>query len=175
MQLDYESYRLVVRDVARNTDERTMMATILPPNVYCPHTVSMEVVFHDELAGKRLKLKAVALSKGERLSLAAVFNSLVVDYQLRQMVNAHLSIFYLHQLPIPRLTSAEFDDLLREVFGPKATHRTHGATEEPTRRRLHAELDALVAQLYALTEEEFTHILATYGWPAHRTRQPRIC
>ena len=59
-------------------------------------------------------------------------------------------------------TSAEFDDLLREVFGPKATHRTHGATDPADRQRLRAELDALVAQLYALTEEEFTHILATF-------------
>lgn len=102
-------------------------------------------------------------------------------YQLRQKVNAHLSFFYLHQLPIPRLTradaafrplveraarlvgtSAEFDDLLREVFGPAATHRTHAATAPADRQRLRAELDALVAHLYALTEDEFTHILATF-------------
>lgn len=59
-------------------------------------------------------------------------------------------------------TSAEYDDLLREVFGPIATHRTHGATTDADRQRLRADIDALVAQLYALTEEEFTHILATF-------------
>ena len=181
VRLDYESYRLVFRDVARNTDERTMMATILPPNVFCPHTVSMEVVFHDELEKGRLKLNVAELDHCERLYLAALFNSFVVDYQLRQKVNAHVSFFYLHQLPIPRLTStdaalrplaeraarlvgtsAEFDDLLREVFGPKATHRSHSANTATDRQRLRAELDALVAQLYTLTEEEFAHILATF-------------
>jgi len=181
LRIDYESYRLAFRDVARNTDERTMIATILPPNVFCPHTVSMEVVFHDELEKDQLKLNIADLDHCERLYLAALFNSFVVDYQLRQKINAHVSFFYLHQLPIPRLTSAdaavrplaeraarlvgisaEFDDLLRDVFGPKATHRSHGATTSADRQFIRAELDALVAQLYTLTEEEFAHILATF-------------
>ncbi|MFM7790783.1 MAG: hypothetical protein ACKO90_22575, partial [Microcystis panniformis] len=39
--LDYQTYRLGFRDVARNTDIRTMIATILPPNLFCPHTMSL--------------------------------------------------------------------------------------------------------------------------------------
>ena len=55
-----------------------------------------------------------------------------------------------------------FDDLLKEIFGPRATHRTHGERTPAGRARLRAELDALVARLYALTEPEFTHILGTF-------------
>lgn len=32
------------------------------------------------------------------------------------------------------------------------------------RQTLRAEIDALVAQLYDLTEDEFTHILSTFPW-----------
>lgn len=59
-------------------------------------------------------------------------------------------------------TTAEFDDLLKEVFGAEATHRTHGVTDPQDRLTLRAEIDALVARLYDLTEAEFTHILGTF-------------
>src|SRR5262249_34058590 len=104
-----------------------------------------------------------------------------VDWMIRMKITNHCNFFYMQQLPIPRLmtsdaafrplveraarlvgTSAEFDDLLREVFGPKATYRTHGATAEADRQRLRDEIDALVAQLYGLTEEEFQYILGTF-------------
>ena len=59
-------------------------------------------------------------------------------------------------------TTEEFDDLLKEIFGPRATHRTHSERTPAGRARLRAEIDALVAHLYALTEPEFTHILGTF-------------
>jgi hypothetical protein len=87
----------------------------------------------------------------------------------------------MYQLPIPRLvagdpvfvmlgeraarlvgTSPEFDDLLREVFGKTATHKTHGVTDPQDRLTLRAEIDALVARLYDLTVPEFQHILTTF-------------
>lgn len=102
-------------------------------------------------------------------------------YQLRQKVNAHLSFYYIYQLPVPRLTAKdpafrplveraarlvgttpEFDDLLKEVFGGKATHRTQGITEPFHRQTVRAEIDALVARLYDLTDVEFQHILTTF-------------
>lgn len=55
-----------------------------------------------------------------------------------------------------------FDDLLKEIFDPRASHRTHGERPPAGRARLRAELDAQVAHLYALTEPEFTHILSTF-------------
>jgi len=58
--------------------------------------------------------------------------------------------------------SAAYDDLLKEVFGKKATHQTHGLTAPEQRQTARAEIDALVARLYDLTEDEFTHILSTF-------------
>ena len=42
--LDYQSYRLAFRDVARNTDARTAIMTMLPPNVYCNHPLPYAIV-----------------------------------------------------------------------------------------------------------------------------------
>jgi hypothetical protein len=44
-KLDYTSYRLAFRDVGTSTNERSMIMTVLPPSVFCPHTVSLEKVF----------------------------------------------------------------------------------------------------------------------------------
>lgn len=52
-------------------------------------------------------------------------------------------------------TTAEFDDLLAEVFGKNATHKTHGVTGPQDRLILRAQIDALVARLYDLTIPEF--------------------
>lgn len=59
-------------------------------------------------------------------------------------------------------TSGAYDELLKEVFGKKATHQTQGLTDPAARQTTRAEIDALVAHLYDLTEDEFTHILSTF-------------
>ena len=87
-------------------------------------------------------------------------------------------MFYVYQLPVPRLTekdaafepivqravrlictTAEFDDLAKEV-GLKGWK--DGVTDQDERLKIRAELDGLVAHLYGLTEEEFSHILKTF-------------
>jgi hypothetical protein len=163
-KLAYQSYRLAFRDVARSTDERTLIATVLHPGVFCPHTVSLE--------------KDASLSPTSRLFLVVLLNSLVLDYLVRQRVSAHVSFFFVHQLPVPRLTESdphfapivaraaklicttpEYDDLAKEVG--LGDHRA-GVTDPAERNRLRAELDAMVAHLYELGESELTHILGSF-------------
>jgi len=95
-------------------------------------------------------------------------------------------MFYIYQMPVPRLadndaqfapiveraaklicTTPEFDDLAREV-GLRG--HEDGATDPAERARLRAELDALVARLYGLTEDEFAHILATFPLVADKVK-----
>jgi hypothetical protein len=175
--LDYQHYRLAFRDVASNTNERTMIATVLPPEVFCPHTVSLE------------KLPTSKLNQIRRLGLVALFNAFVTDFIVRQKVTNHVSFFFVYQLPIPRLSesdprllalthraarligrSAEFDDLLKEVFGRNANHRSHGVTNEAKRSEVRAEIDAIIAHLYNLTEEEFAYILSTFPLVPQETK-----
>ena len=167
--LNYQRYRLAFRDVAASTNERSFICTVLPRNIFCPHTMSLENVCQSNL------------DQHSRLLLVSMLNSLFCDWLIRQRMTNHLSFFLVYQLPIPRLTAAhpdflplaeraarlvgtapEFDDLLKEIFGKSATHKTHGVTDPQARLTLRAQIDALVARLYDLTLEEFQHILSTF-------------
>jgi hypothetical protein len=161
--LSYQRYRFAHRSIARSTDERTLIASILPPGVFSGH--SLNVAFEPETAD-------------EQLFLLAVMNSFLLDYYLRLQVSANLTMFFIYQCPVPRLvksdarftslvqraarltcTSPEFDDLAKAV-GVKSPQ--DGATDPAERARLRAELDGLVAHLYGLSEAEFAHILSTF-------------
>lgn len=84
----------------------------------------------------------------------------------------------MNQLPFPRLkvddslvknlslraaklicTSPEYDELAKEVG---LGDHTSGVTDATERQALRAEIDAIVAHIYGLTEDEFIHILKTF-------------
>jgi hypothetical protein len=184
VKLDYESYRFAFRDVASSTNERTAIATILPPKRFCPHTVSLEHVYYDVVTSSGHESMEY-LDNAKRLFIASVFNSYVFDWFVRQSVTAHVSFFFVYNTPVPRLNKTdpqfapivdraarlicitpEFDDLAKAVGLKLVTNsgRTaaYGTTDRIERARLRAELDGLVAHLYGLTEDEFTHILSTF-------------
>ncbi len=162
-KVNYQHYKLAHRSIASNTNERTLVASILPPKVFYGHSLNA----------------STSIASGENLLfVTALLDSFVVDYCLRQRVTTNLTMFYIYQIPMPRLTESdpafapivhaaarlicttpEFDDLAREVgLGSYAD----GATDPAERARLRAELDGRIAHLYGLTEDEFTHILKTF-------------
>lgn len=164
--LDYQSYRWVHRRIARSTDSRTLIATIAPPMVFT------------EVNSTTLKVAESGMDAVEQCYWCGLANSLVLDWLLRQSVSSTLNMFYLYQLPVPRLPSSDahcrqiasrvarlvctgpdYDTLAKDAG--LRDHRD-GATDAAERARLRAELDALVAHLYGLSEAEFVHILATF-------------
>ncbi len=179
VRLDYDTYRLAFRDVGPATNERSMIMTVLPPKVFCPHTISLEEVYSCRILDNDVDPNFEPLSPKDRLYLCAVMNSFVVDSWLKRVITKHLSFFYVLSVPVPRLTSrdasfapivdraarlicttAEFDNLATEV-GLKG-HK-QGVTDATKRAQLRAELDGLVAHLYGLTEAEFAHVLSTFS------------
>ena len=169
-ELEYEGYRLGFRDIARSTDERTMIMAMLPRQIFCNHTLPTAVV---RSVGGGPDLSSA-------LFLCAVMNSFTADYLLRQRVTTHLTFFIVYQLPVPRpsqdsrvfgsivehsarlsCVSLEFADLWQDVMGSPWSEQK-AATGPADRARLRAELDGLIAHLYGLTEEEFAYILTTF-------------
>ena len=90
--LDYQCYRLGFRDVARNTDYRTMISTVMQSHIFAGNTLIVSKPF-DKLS--------------ELICCSALLNSFVCDYAIRQKVTAHCNMFYVYQLPIPRLTAED--------------------------------------------------------------------
>ncbi|MEG4426606.1 MULTISPECIES: Eco57I restriction-modification methylase domain-containing protein [unclassified Microcoleus] len=174
MKNDYEAYRIAIRKIARNTDTRTLIATIIPPYAFAGNSLSVNFPF----CHTHNRYNDLRISNVELLILVALLNSLVSDYVLRSRMNTNLNLFYLYQLPVPRLhpgdhfftdivqraaklicTAPEFDELAQEVG--LNSHR-EGVTDETERAQLRAELDGIIAHLYGLTEAEFAYILTTF-------------
>ncbi|MHB8648353.1 MAG: Eco57I restriction-modification methylase domain-containing protein, partial [Thermomicrobiales bacterium] len=176
--LDYQGYRWVHRRIARDTDSRTMISTITPKNVFT------------EVNSTTIKVRETGITDSQMLCLCALMNSFSLDWMLRHKVNTTLNMFYIYQLPVPRLTerdaafapiveraarlictTPEFDDLARA--GGLRGH-ADGATDPAERDRLRAELDGIVAHLYGLTDEEFAHILATFPLVPQATKDAAL-
>ncbi|MBW4689196.1 MAG: ATP-binding protein [Komarekiella atlantica HA4396-MV6] len=167
-KLDYQFFRLGFRDIASNTNERTMISSIIPPTFH-GNKIPTAKIFDQQ--GKLL------IDNVSQLFLCAVWNTFILDWLLRTKVTTTLNYFYIYQLPVPRLTKSdryfndivqraaklicttpEFDELAQEVG---LSHK-QGVTDETERAQLRAELDGMIAHLYGLTEEEFSYILTTF-------------
>lgn len=175
--LDYEHYRFGFRDVSHSANERSMICTVLPRKVFAGNTLNLSRPIRDEINDGKWR-EVPTLAHEVMLYIVAVFNSFVADWFLRQRISAHLNMFYVYQLPVPRLaasdprllpiasraaklvcTTPEFDTLAKDVG--LGSHKK-GVTDPEKRAALRAEIDGLVAHLYGLTEEEFAHILQTF-------------
>jgi len=161
--LDYQGYRFVHRRIASNTNERTMITTITPKKVFT------------SVNSTTIKVIDTGITNLQMLFFCAISNSFIFDWFLRKKVTTTLNMFYIYQIPFPRLTekdsifnkivtraaklictTPEFDDLAKEVGIDS------GVTNPEERAEIRAELDAMVAHLYGLTYEEFQHILGTF-------------
>src|SRR5258706_3279965 len=172
--LDYQYYRLVYRSIGRTTDRRTLIATMLPNCVFAGNSLFTSRRL-DPHRGHAL------IEDCELLYLAAILNSFIADYFIRQKISANLNMFYIYQLPVPHLTTKdavfsmiveratrlicttpEYRKLWETVMPGSAWLPAIVAIDPPERARLRAELDGLIAHLYGLTEAEFCHILETF-------------
>ncbi|MBF2058076.1 MAG: ATP-binding protein [Cyanobacterium sp. T60_A2020_053] len=123
--LDYQCYRLGFRDIARNTDQRTLIATIDTRSFHGNKLPNAKIF---DSSGNRI------IDNKSQVFLCGIFNSFVLDWILRQSVTTTINFFYIYQLPVPRLregdkyfdeivecagklicTTAEYDDLAREI------------------------------------------------------------
>ena len=184
LSLDRDHYRLAFRKYARNTDERTLISLVVPRDVFVGESLTLHRPTRDVLVSGRLR-ELPTLTAAEMLFVVAVLNSFVVDWFLRLRVSSTINMFYVYQLPVPRLTAGhatfnalvaraaqltcttpEFDDLAKSL----KLKAPYGATHPEDRDRLRAEIDGLVAHLYGLTAEEFAHVLKTFPVVPEATR-----
>jgi Putative DNA-binding domain len=174
-KLSYQDYRLVHRRIGRNTDQRSLIACVLPRNRFCADTAQT--------------VKTI-LPYTTTVFITAIFNSFVADYEMRKRITAHLDMHFMYSLRVPRsqigdkyftdivqraakliCTAPEFDELAREVG--LNSHR-EGVTDETQRAQLRAELDGIIAHLYGLTEAEFAYILTTFSIVPEAVKQAAL-
>jgi len=150
------------RDICRSTDERTVIASVVP-RVGVGNQLPL-MLFEERQQGQRFA------------ALLANLSALVFDFVARHKVGGtHLNYFIFKQLPVlppDRYTDADLAYILPRVL--ELTYTAHDLAPwardlgyegppfafDPERRaRLRAELDAYYARLYGLTREELRYIL----------------
>lgn len=172
IEIPFDQYRLAFRQAARATDERTVIAAVVPPNTALSEKLHWfyRSTWSPERNGYSTVLPAPAM-----VFLVALMNSLVLDFVVRRKVASSVTKTVMSTLPVAdvpldegpgaevvrlsaRLTcrSPEFDELA-QVLGVQCA--ALGRDEE---RELRAELDARVAHLYSLNAEQLELILADF-------------
>ena len=134
--------RLGYRDVASATNKLTLIAAMLPAGTVSTHTVFV--------------LKA-AIDNDSQWCLLGLLNSLVANYLIRLRVTTHVTAATMARLPVPKPVpeSIEFKTLVATARRLSKTGIDAGAAE-------YARLNAVAAQLYGLTSDQFDYMLATF-------------
>ncbi len=105
---------------------------------------------------KRGLLTQELIDSDEVRLFLALFNSLVLNYYLRSKVSAHVSIFQLNELPIPKLASK-----LRARLVASAEKLL--ASPRDVKER--AKLEVLVAkEVYGLDIDDWRHLTGTFTY-----------
>lgn len=179
---DRRFFRLAFRDIARDTDERTLVAALAPKDIGAQHTLWLSIPKRYRLAGK--KKIALDVAPTERLLFAqALFNSIVVDWILRCSSAIHVTKSYLMRLPLPQPDDAELakNPVYKELvanslklslhFNPegfaelKTDFKLEDADIPRTAKQvdmLRIRNDCLVAKLYRIEPDELAHMLASF-------------
>jgi len=189
IRLDCTSCRIAYRDIARSSDERTMIATVLPAGIVCedtlqsirPHQIEVEQenLTEDTLRGAYRR----SFTDREMFSVTGLLNSLPFDFLMSMKIETHISKYKFAESQMPRLTDG--DDWFHYIAERAARLNCYGeafaemrerlggidpATEEGERRRLQAEIDAAAFHAYGLDREETEFVLDDF----HRVENPRI-
>ena len=152
-------WTLAWRDISSATNERTVVASVLPAAFGVGNTAG---------------LLMPQVSDKQAACLLALLNSLVVDYVERiKQSSTHVNLYYLKQLPILPPDAFSPEDV--EFIAARVAMLTRTADDinavwltdypaytfqEPRERlKIRAELDAYIAKMYGLTREELQYIL----------------
>ncbi len=97
------------------------------------------------------------LDERSQWCLLGLLNSFVANYLVRLQVTTHVTTALMARLPVPRprANTAQFDRLVDLAKCITKRGLQHSSVE-------YAELNAIAAGLYAITPEEYQHILETF-------------
>jgi hypothetical protein len=175
--------RLVFRAIARNTDERTLISSLLPPHYTFGHSIFGHIPKKYVLQDKSIVYQPISLERV--LFVNAIFNSLVLDFLIRFLVDMNVVKSIVMRLPIPQPADAEllenevYQKLILNAWKLNVANNPtlgnlldlqHLTSMFETLKRaalpktdkqkafLQIENDCLVAQLYGITPEELAHL-----------------
>ena len=155
--------RIAVRDTTNSTNTRTVIAALVPGELVITHQ-----------APYLLRIRG---TERDEAFLLGVLSSMILDWYARRVVELHLTASILNNFPIP---DADVDDdpvarRVVEIAGRLAAADDRfaewadavgvpvgSANDYPVKSDLICELDACVAHLYGLDEDDLEVIYGTF-------------
>ena len=152
-QLDCDFERVVFRRVGSSTNERTIIATLLPTGVYFSDTVSYLIPVNYQLT-KAGKLSQEPVSTEDARSVLCLLDSLTLNYYIRSKMSATVNMFYIYELPVPQITATQKKKLAD--FAAKLL-------KDPRDVKERAALEVFIAhELYGLSLDDWKHLTGTF-------------
>ncbi len=187
--LDCTEYRIAYRDVARTTDERTLIATVLPKGAPVVHTVQTLRPYDIEPTENDLENYPLhsayrrVFTDEELFCAVGLLNSIPFDFLMRTKVDSHIVKYKFTESQTPRLTDDDewFDYIWKRAarlncYGDEFEEmrdRLGGiepAIDKNERREVQAELDAAAFHAYGLDRNQTEFVLEDF----HRVQNPRL-
>nr|ABQ75870.1 type II restriction enzyme, methylase subunits [uncultured haloarchaeon] len=189
VRLDCEEYRLVYRRIANATNERSLIAAVIPPGTVCHDGVYTVQPFilnptESDLSEETLHPAYERVFTDPELFVFLGFiNSIPFDFLIRTKIDTTIPVYKLEESQVPRLT--EGDDWFNYIWKRAARLNCYGdefdemrdrlggidsVTAMNERRETQAELDAAAFHAYGLDREQTSFVLDDF----HRVRNPRL-
>lgn len=180
---DARFFRVFYRRIANIVDLRSMKAAMVPPGWVSTSPFALRGVREVRLA--------------DQLVALAMLNSWALDWNLRLRLTATLNQFLVAALPVPQLSPGATRTLAHAALRLTCNHAGYArlwqdqvgeAWREPCRvpfrwpvlkeaedrHAVRASVDAIVAQNYALSREQYGHVLSSFSHKSHPTA-PELC
>lgn len=182
VRYDREFVRLGLREVAADTNERSLIFSLLPKDCGLGHTLfSNAAKYYAAHADGGVQVTPVSALR--LLFAMAWFNSVPTDWLARFMIQIHVSKTHLYRLPVPQPSDADirsnadyallaknalllslaasWDDFA-ELAPLFQVQRQDVPLTAKAKDLLRAENDKTVARLYGITAPEFAHLLRSF-------------
>ena len=169
-RIDSEEFRLIWRTTANATDKRSLISTVLHPNVFLGNSINyLEPI---RFQGKSYER---AISLKESFFLCGMFNSFPIDFVIRHKITRNINIFHLKEIPIPRFD--EKNMLHKKILTNSAklicTSKEYmpcldklgisqGENDPEIRLTLEYQINAYSAKIYGLERNELEMILQNF-------------
>jgi hypothetical protein len=157
--------RIAFRDVTNRTNQRTVIAALVPPNVLIGNQAPYLLLPRGDACDEAFLLGALS--------------SLSLDWYARRFVETHVNYFVFNPLPVPRPNRTDMrwqrtvalagrlacpDD--RFATWAESVGVESGPLAADEKDDMIHELDAVVALLYGLSERQLVHVFETFheGW-----------
>ena len=153
--------RIAFRDVTNRTNQRTVIACLVPPRVF--------------IANQAPYLLWPRGDEKDQAFLLGILCSIPLDWYARRFVETHVNYFVFNPLPVPCIDRNDVlwqrvvylagrlacpDD--RFATWAEAVGVSHGQLTADDKEDMIHELDAVAAHLYGLSEQQLVHIFQTF-------------